>query len=67
MSDEPVMAWIGNQRADGVEIRRMQSDAYEIVRKGHPPIDRCHCCGAIILTARQAKLVADRAYPLISQ
>jgi hypothetical protein len=58
-------AWIDNRRSDGVEVRPMMNDAFEIIRPGRPAVDRCICCGAILLTARQAKLVADRLYPLI--
>jgi hypothetical protein len=64
MADEsPAATWIGKHRADGVEVRVMPYDAYEIIRPGSPPVDRCHCCGAIMLTARQAKMVADIIYP----
>jgi hypothetical protein len=55
--------WDGDRRGDGVEVRRMRNDAYEIIRPGSPAVDRCHCCGAIMLTARDAKRVADRLYP----
>ncbi len=58
------MVWTGNDRDDGVVVRQMLSDgAYEIVRPGSPTVDRCHCCGAIMLTANTAKMVADRIYP----
>jgi hypothetical protein len=55
--------WIGNRRSDGVEVRVMRGDNYEIIRQGSPSVDRCFCCGAIMLTAREAKMVADRLYP----
>jgi hypothetical protein len=64
MADEfPASIWSGKRRVDCVEIRVMPNDAYEIIRPGSPPVDRCHCCGAIILTARAAKDVADSVYP----
>lgn len=61
---ETTPVWVGDRRVDGVEIRMMRGDNYEIVRAGSPSVDRCHCCGAIMLTARDAKRVADRLYPL---
>jgi hypothetical protein len=62
-SEQIAPVWTGDQRADGVEVREMLNGAYEIVRPGSPAVDRCYCCGAILLTARAAKLVADRMYP----
>jgi hypothetical protein len=53
MSDDA--RWTGNQRADGVEVRPMLNDAYEIIRPGSPAVDRCRCCGAIMLTERRRR------------
>jgi hypothetical protein len=63
MSDTEAV-WVGNHRSDGVSVRAMMNDCFEIIRPGSPSVDRCHCCGAIMLTASAAKLVADRLYPV---
>jgi hypothetical protein len=68
MSELP--GWKGLRRADGVTVACAPVTATDggerwiVVALGRFPIMFCPCCGAALASEREAKLTADKLYPM---
>jgi hypothetical protein len=61
-----VAGWTGNRRPDGVTIMGDETVGWAIfpVKPNLLPIAVCPCCGARLMSARAAKLVANEVFPI---